>query len=515
MRSIRVLALALFAAALAAPATAEAAVFNVTTTADVGDSTPDGGCANGPGGTCPLREAVHESNSPVHHPGDDVINLPPGTYSFTLAQTLAPGAQSGKLTVLGDSARDTIINGADKAAIFAVAAGASLELRELTLRDGKASASGGGIWNQGTSVLVDVALLSNEAANEGGAIDSTGTLTLDRVTLAGNKADTNGGAIDVAYTAEVTPGVATITNSTFGGNESAGGALTLSNGGDVTLVNSTVSANTATGAAEAGGLRVAGAPSSFSIANSIVHGNGPRDCKAVNGGVITSQGGNVTGDAACAAGPLADPRLGPLQDNGGQTDTFALLAGSAALDAGTAPGCPATDQRGLARPQGAACDSGAFELEVVPPPPADLTSPVITDQFATTPVFRVNSRGQAAARRRPRGTTFGFTLSEAARVSMRVERRRLGRRVRGRCRRPTARNRRARRCRRWVGVSTFHREALEGPNSVRFSGRVRVRGRARALRRGRYRLRLIAVDGAGNSSDPAFIRFRVVRRIRR
>jgi hypothetical protein len=66
-----------------------------------------------------------------------------------------------------------------------------------------------------------------------------------------------------------------------------------------------------------------------------------------------------------------------------------------------------------------------------------------------------------------------------------------------------------------VGVRTFFREALEGPNSVRFSGRVRVRGRARALRPGRYRLRLLAVDGAGNSSAPAFIRFRVVRRVSR
>ena len=62
--------------------------------------------------------------------------------------------------------------------------------------------------------------------------------------------------------------------------------------------------------------------------------------------------------------------LGPLQDNGGPTFTHALLAGSPAIDARNpaAPGsggnaCEATDQRGVARPQGAACDIGAFELE--------------------------------------------------------------------------------------------------------------------------------------------------------
>nr|BBJ47930.1 hypothetical protein SAVMC3_05590 [Streptomyces avermitilis] len=51
--------------------------------------------------------------------------------------------------------------------------------------------------------------------------------------------------------------------------------------------------------------------------------------------------------------------MGPLADNGGPTDTTALLPGSPALDA--ADGCPATDQRGVARPQGTACDIGAYE----------------------------------------------------------------------------------------------------------------------------------------------------------
>ena len=56
-----------------------------------------------------------------------------------------------------------------------------------------------------------------------------------------------------------------------------------------------------------------------------------------------------------------DPLLAPLADNGGPTLTFAVLPGSPAVDAGNSSGCPATDQRGVKRPQGSACDIGAFE----------------------------------------------------------------------------------------------------------------------------------------------------------
>ncbi|MCS7222228.1 MAG: choice-of-anchor Q domain-containing protein [Anaerolineae bacterium] len=83
---------------------------------------------------------------------------------------------------------------------------------------------------------------------------------------------------------------------------------------------------------------------------------------------MTSQGHNLSDDATCAAWLTAsgdlnhtDPRLGPLQDNGGPTPTHALLPGSPAINAGTNVGCPPTDQRGVPRPQGPRCDIGAFE----------------------------------------------------------------------------------------------------------------------------------------------------------
>ena len=88
---------------------------------------------------------------------------------------------------------------------------------------------------------------------------------------------------------------------------------------------------------------------------------------------MTSSGHNLASDSTCVLSATGDkssvdPKLGPLADNGGPTKTHALLPGSPVFDAGS-PNCPpppATDQRGVARPQGQVCDIGAFEL--VPPP---------------------------------------------------------------------------------------------------------------------------------------------------
>ena len=95
---------------------------------------------------------------------------------------------------------------------------------------------------------------------------------------------------------------------------------------------------------------------------------------------------SVSDEAAIAGGPscnssvptnqlVADARLGPLANNGGPTDTHALLTGSPGIDKGGAP-CPATDQRGISRPRGAACDAGAYELVPPPPPPPPPDEPL-------------------------------------------------------------------------------------------------------------------------------------------
>ncbi len=113
--------------------------------------------------------------------------------------------------------------------------------------------------------------------------------------------------------------------------------------------------------------------------NTIVAGNsgptGPSDCGTV---ATIASDHNLSSDASCmftdpGSKQNTDAKLGPLQANGGETETQALLAGSPAIDAGTNDGCPPVDQRGIARPQGPACDIGAFELVQAPASPTKTT----------------------------------------------------------------------------------------------------------------------------------------------
>jgi hypothetical protein len=91
--------------------------------------------------------------------------------------------------------------------------------------------------------------------------------------------------------------------------------------------------------------------------------NGTNICGAGS----VSEGYNLVDDTSCNLTEptdlvVANAMLGPLQNNGGPTETHDLLPGSPAIDAGSVS-CPppATDQRGVARPQGTACDIGAVE----------------------------------------------------------------------------------------------------------------------------------------------------------
>jgi hypothetical protein len=112
------------------------------------------------------------------------------------------------------------------------------------------------------------------------------------------------------------------------------------------------------------------------------------------------------------------------------------------------------------------------------------------------------------ARRAPAGTVFRYRLSEDARVTITIARRASGRRVGGRCVKPTRRNRARRRCTRFVRVGALSQAAQAGGNSRAFSGRF---GR-RKLAPGRYRATIVAVDRAGNRSAARSLALRVVRR---
>jgi hypothetical protein len=107
--------------------------------------------------------------------------------------------------------------------------------------------------------------------------------------------------------------------------------------------------------------------SPLSVENTIVSAGstaGGSNCS----GTVTSQGHNIESGTDCGftgSGDRqnTDPKLGPLQDNGGPTQTQVVQVGSPVIDAGNTADCPTTDQRGVTRPQGPACDIGAVEVE--------------------------------------------------------------------------------------------------------------------------------------------------------
>jgi hypothetical protein len=223
---------------------------------------------------------------------------------------------------------------------------------------------GGGINNYlGLLTVSQSSFISNTAGLYGGGLanDSSGTW-VTATTLFDNYANVYGAAIESA-------GTLTLTNSTVSANRARlyGGGLAWAPGADLTLLNDTVVSNTA--GTHGGNFYVGGVPTAtVRLKNTLVAFGSPNNCD----GVLISQGHNLESANSCglaASGdlPNKDPKIGPLQDNGGPTWTHALKFGSPALDAGTNAGCPATDQRGIARPQighgsgPAICDIGAYE----------------------------------------------------------------------------------------------------------------------------------------------------------
>jgi hypothetical protein len=140
---------------------------------------------------------------------------------------------------------------------------------------------------------------------------------------------------------------------------------------------------------------------------------------------------------------------------------------------------------------------------------ADTIAPGVLSFGMTNRVFAVGARRTPLSARRVRpGTTFRFNLTEAGSAKITIQRPRPGRRLRGRCRKPSKRLRSRPRCTRWVRVGALTRRVGAGESRVKFSGRL---GR-KALKLGRYRAVLVATDAAGNRSSASRVRFRVVAR---
>ena len=234
--------------------------------------------------------------------------------------------------------------------------------------------SGAGIRNDGTLSLKHSTVSGNHADNTA-AIQNGGTATIDFSTISGNDA----GSITNQH-----GGVLTITTSTISGNlgepyprQGYGG---VGNYGATTIVHSTIADNTASGY-DYGGFYNSNNSTKMEFVGDLIANNGVKNCS--NGGNLISDAGNVMTDDSCHPGPndhvVADAKIGSLANNGGPTQTRALLAGSAAIDAGSGYQC-VFDQRGAPRPAGAKCDAGSFEFganaPTLSPSPSPTAAPI-------------------------------------------------------------------------------------------------------------------------------------------
>ena len=384
------------------------------------DDHNDGVCT---AGDCTLREAIIATNMAG---GGDISFAPGITGTIQLGGELPTISANLVLQGPGSHLLTVRRNSASVFRIFSISNatsnGPAVNIIGLTISNGEASSSGGGIQNDHATVLVrDCVLTGNRSAlsgsTYGGAIFNWGgSLTVERSMLSGNLSN-YGGAVASLLTNAGTA-VLEIRNSTLSGNTAqgggGGGVFNEANGpgraANAFLTNCTFSGNSATASGFIGGIGGAiynagsfsgnaslllddctlsgnnapntggiynnnfSATASVTLRNSILKHAATGGNLINSNGNITSLGHNLCDDNAGGLGGTGpggylnsigdvratDPLLGPLQDNGGGLPTHALLTGSLAINAGEDTGLNDHDQRGYLRR--GLNDIGAFEF---------------------------------------------------------------------------------------------------------------------------------------------------------
>jgi len=322
---------------------------NLTITNSYGGSGISGAIHNI--GTLAITNSTFSTNSVIGRGGaifnNGTLNITNSTFSGNSAVTTGPGSGLGGAIYNYDSGTLNISN-----SIFSGNSATG------------SSGNGGAVYTGGTLTITNSTFSANSADINGGGLYAVGPVTITNSTFSGNSAKGNGGG---AIFDSV--GTMNITDGTFSGNSVTGGTggAIMVNIATLTITNSTFSGNSANSGGLEGGLWNGGG--TVILRNTIVAGSLPGNC----GGAITNGGNNIDDGSTCgwgsASGSMSNtgPLLGALANNGGLTQTFALLTGSPAIDGVTfnAPNsAPATDQRGISRPQGARYDIGSYEAIV-------------------------------------------------------------------------------------------------------------------------------------------------------
>jgi hypothetical protein len=332
---------------------------------------------SGPGS---LRQTIADAGA------GDLITFDPSMTGQTIRLTSGELAINKSLTIQGPGANRLAVSANAASRVFHVSlADATVGLSDLLVSGGAIfeGRQGAGIFFEGSGTLNLVRCeITGNQGDSGGGLGAWGNgkastfLNLTDCSIVENVATMSGSGLElIACTVKMR-------NCTVSRNRcesliaSFGGGI-AADGANLDLQGCTIAWNKVSNASgdptSGGGIRLT--RSELNLRNTIVAGN-EATFEPDIAGSVTSLGHNLIGrmsSFATAAGdqigtlaaPL-DPKLGPLQDNGGPTRTLALLLGSPAIDAGISTDIP-TDQRGVARPQGTALDIGAFELQKTVP----------------------------------------------------------------------------------------------------------------------------------------------------
>jgi CSLREA domain-containing protein len=332
-------------------------------------------------GTLTLRDSIVSNNTAAPQ-GGGIENLGVMTLSRSVVRenqvisTVSTGPEGGGIENQGTlTIANTTITANTHNGLMNLSG--TVEIRDSMISNNTAQ-NGAGIYNSDTMTIIGTQIRDN-TADDGGGIMNSDKLRVFSSVITGNTADWGGGGI---YNGPF-HGNLVLMNTTVSSNSTRHGGG-IANGGTVALISSTIALNAASDVG--GGLinETSGIAGTVTMHNTLIARNSAMNNNAPDcSGTLTSQGYNLIGSTSgCMLSGDAtgnrlnvDPKLGPLQHNGGPLPTHALLSGSPALDAGNpaTPGsadtaCPTTDQRGQRRPHDgngdgvARCDIGAVEM---------------------------------------------------------------------------------------------------------------------------------------------------------
>ncbi len=375
-------------------------------------------------GTLTVTNSTIENNSAYVGGGiynDGTLTVTDSTIEFNTAAGGNGGGgifNGGTLTVTGSIIESNSAGGFGGGGIFNYVSG-TLTVTNSSIESNTATEDGGGILNAGTVTVLQSTIAGNSAVEGSGINTEGGTLTVSGSTIANNRQALDGGGI------QIFGGTVYLVNSTIADNSASrfgGGIAILSNHGDLLALSCTIAYNTVSSSGAGGGLYVT--QFATNLDNTIVADNTmpvevvgynplpgidhssfaiqvPSDIFLAAGATNVSGSYNLIGGFAGGTGDSGgltngtdgnqvgvNPLLGPLANNGGPTETIALLAGSPAIDRGNynlvlnfAGLYGPDDQRGTGFPRThhGTVDIGAFEVQpviILHPPGGPILHPV-------------------------------------------------------------------------------------------------------------------------------------------